>query len=93
MRKQVRIGACPTRTKPKIIKVTLASPNPDPSPDLYLLSTASMACATPSTCASVPRIPATEKPTGASPGAWHGSEAAQPSRALTWLGSGFGVRG
>ena len=33
--------------------------------------TCSMACATPSTCASVPRIPATEKPTGASPGTRH----------------------
>ena len=50
-----------------------------------MLSTASMACATPSTCASVPRIPAMEKPTGASPGTWHGREAAQPSRALTWV--------
>ena len=30
----------------------------------------------------MPRIPATVKPTGASAGAWHGSEAAQPSRAL-----------
>ena len=61
------------------------NPNPKYPPDpLYWLSTASTACATPSTCASVPRIPATVKPTGASPGVWHGSEAAQPSRALIW---------
>ena len=41
-----------------------------------------MAAATASTCRSRPALPLTMKPTGALPGSWQGSVAAQPSRKL-----------